>query len=178
MPEVSQRARELHDPLAANVGARHGMSEVDCKLTLRSKETSSSPHFSGQILHFAEMLSHVQEDDDTHPTPVPDGFEYWSRTVKGKSFRQYLRRRRGAPADAETTILDVNLVSQEPFFAETAGWDAAQCDVHAVEACPSGGLLAYSVDGSGYETCSAPRLEPHAIPPPALLVWTFPTAID
>ena len=41
---------------------------------------------------YDEMLSHIQEDDDTYPSPAGDGFEYWSRTVKGAAFRQYLRR--------------------------------------------------------------------------------------
>ena len=52
--------------------------------------------FRGSL--YDEMLSHVQEDDDTYPSPAPDGFEYWSRTVKGKSFRQYLRRPVGGGA--------------------------------------------------------------------------------
>ena len=99
---------------------------------------------------YAEMLSHVEEDDDTHPSPAADGYEYWSRTVKGASFRQYLRRARGS--DAEEMLLDVNEVSALPFFADTPGWDAAQCDVRGLAPSPSGALLAYAVDGSGYET--------------------------
>ena len=39
-----------------------------------------------------------------------------------------------------------------PYFQKEEGWDAAQCDVHEVETSPSGKLLAYAVDGSGYET--------------------------
>ena len=99
---------------------------------------------------YTEMLSHVQEDDDTHPTPAADGYEYWSRTVKGASFRQYLRRTRGS--DAEELLLDVNDVSALPFFIGADGWDAAQCDVRGLTTSPSGRLLAYAVDGSGYET--------------------------
>ena len=106
--------------------------------------------FRGSL--YDEMLSHVQEDDDTYPSPAPDGFEYWSRTVKGKSFRQYLRRPIGAGDAAEETILDVNAVPSLAFFAENDAWDAAQCDVHDVATSPSGKILAYSVDGSGYET--------------------------
>ena len=101
---------------------------------------------------YDEMLSHVQEDDDTHPSPAADGFEYWSRTIKGKSFRQYLRRAQAGVDAEEMTILDVNAVPSMPFFAENDKWDAAQCDVYAVEVSPAGKTLAYSVDGSGYET--------------------------
>ena len=100
---------------------------------------------------YDEMLGHVQEDDDTYPSPASDGFEYWSRTVKGSSFRQFMRRRVGGEGEAEL-ILDVNQVATLPYFVQTPNWDAAQCDVHAVEPSPSGALLAYSVDGSGYET--------------------------
>eukprot|EP00964_Phaeocystis_antarctica_P124254 scaffold87931_cov43-Phaeocystis_antarctica.AAC.2 len=83
------------------------------------------------------------QDDDTYPSPAPDGYEYWSRTIKGKSFRVYLRRPVGSGAgDQEQTILDVN----------------------EVETSPSGKLLAYAVDGSGYETYNI-RLDPNPSPP-------------
>lgn len=100
---------------------------------------------------YDEMLGHTQEDDETYPSPSSDGWEYWSRTMKGSSFRQYLRRRVGTEGAGEV-ILDVNEVATLPYFAAEPNWAAAQCDVHAVEPSPSGALLAYSVDGSGYET--------------------------
>ena len=49
---------------------------------------------------YSEMLSHIQEDDDEYPALASDGYEYWFRTVKGKSFKQYLRRKIGAAVDA------------------------------------------------------------------------------
>ena len=72
--------------------------------------------------------------------------------MKGKSFRQYLRRPVGAADGNGELILDVNEVCKMPYFLETPGWAAAQCDVHDVQPSPSGRFLAYSVDGSGYET--------------------------
>ena len=39
-----------------------------------------------------------------------------------------------------------------PFFASNPNWDAKQCDVQSIKPSPSGKLLAYCVDGSGYET--------------------------
>lgn len=101
---------------------------------------------------YAEMLSHIQEDDDTYPTPAADGYEYWTRTVKGKSFRQYLRRRIGAAIDSAQVYLDVNVVPSLPFFASNESWDPKQCDVQSIKPSPSGATLAYCVDGSGYET--------------------------
>ena len=106
--------------------------------------------FRGKL--YDEMLSHVQEDDDTYPSPAADGYEYWSRTVKGQSFRQYLRRPIDHASAEPVVILDVNAVPTLPFFTGISGWDSAQCDVHDVKPSPSGALLAYSVDGSGYET--------------------------
>ena len=101
---------------------------------------------------YDEMLSHIQEDDDTYPAPAADGFEYWSRNIKGKPFRQYLRRPIGADKTSEELYLDVNAVSTMEYFTATEGWDSTQCDVHEVDTSPSGNLLAYAVDGSGYET--------------------------
>jgi len=109
---------------------------------------------------YDELLSHVQEDDDTYPSPAKDGYEYWTRTIKGAPFRQHLRRQRGSSADGDV-ILDVNKVSTLPFFAQTPGWNASQCDVRGVEPNPSGDLLAYAVDGSGYETYSIRLRDPN-----------------
>jgi len=101
---------------------------------------------------YSEMLSHIQEDDEDHPVPAGDGFEYWYRTVKGKSFRQYLRRKIGAALESAQVYLDVNAVPTLPFFTANPNWDPKQCDVQSISPSPSGKLLAYCVDGSGYET--------------------------
>ena len=101
---------------------------------------------------YAEMLSHIQEDDDEYPVPSGDGYEYWGRTVKGKSFKQYLRKKIGAAIETAQVYLDVNLVPSLPYFATNPNWDAKQCDVQSIKPSPSGALLAYCVDGSGYET--------------------------
>mmetsp|Transcript_5135 Transcript_5135/g.13518 ORF Transcript_5135/g.13518 Transcript_5135/m.13518 type:complete len:781 (-) Transcript_5135:912-3254(-) len=101
---------------------------------------------------YAEMLSHVQEDDDEYPVPAADGYEYWARTVKGKSFKQYLRRKIGTVMETAQVFLDVNIVPSLPFFTSNANWDAKQCDVQSIKPSPSGAMLAYCVDGSGYET--------------------------
>ena len=52
------------------------------------------------------------------------------------------------------TILSCRIpsVPSLPFFVGTTNWDAAQCDVKQLQPSPSGNILAYSVDGSGYET--------------------------
>jgi oligopeptidase B len=126
-------------------------------LNLLHAENEYTDHKTAHLASFrevlyAEMLSHIQEDDDDHPVPAGDGYEYWFRTIKGKSFRQYLRRQIGAAADAVQLYLDVNAVPLMPFFASNPNWDAKQCDVQSIKPSPSGKLLAYCVDGSGYET--------------------------
>mmetsp|Transcript_115184 Transcript_115184/g.215702 ORF Transcript_115184/g.215702 Transcript_115184/m.215702 type:complete len:794 (-) Transcript_115184:6-2387(-) len=99
---------------------------------------------------YKELLSHVKEDDDSYPAPAEDGYEYWYRTIKGASFGQHLRRKRDNSSRVQV-ILDENEVCRSPFFVQTPGWNASQCDVGSVDPSPSGNLLAYSVDGSGYE---------------------------
>ena len=44
---------------------------------------------------YREHLSHIQETDETAPAPRADGYEYFSKTVEGKSYRLYCRRPRG-----------------------------------------------------------------------------------
>ena len=107
---------------------------------------------NGRVEHLAdfrsalydEMLSHLQEDDETVAAPAGDGYEYFSRTIKGSSFRQFLRRPVGSTEEA-TVYLDVNAVAQTLATP-------SQCDVREVKPSPSGKLLAYTIDGSGYET--------------------------
>ena len=94
---------------------------------------------------YREHLSHIQETDETAPAPRADGYEYFSKTVEGKAYRLYCRRARGGAGEA-TVMLDVN---------ELAEAYPDHCDVASVDASPSGRLLAYAVDGTGYETYSA-----------------------
>lgn len=90
---------------------------------------------------YEEMLSRIMEDDETVPYEMGD-FEYFSRTIKGEPFRQFVRRR---PGGEEEVYLDVNVVSktlEKP----------AMCDVGEVEVSKSGALVAFTLDQSGYET--------------------------
>ncbi|KAJ1452666.1 prolyl oligopeptidase [Pelagophyceae sp. CCMP2097] len=92
---------------------------------------------------YAEMLSHVKEDDATFPY-LEGGWLYFSRTMKGSAFKQYVRRLPGAGAE-EAVYLDVNVVATTLEHPE-------QCDVNEIEVSPGGGLFAFTVDDTGRET--------------------------
>eukprot|EP00462_Mataza_sp_D1_P020413 CAMPEP_0175147498 /NCGR_PEP_ID=MMETSP0087-20121206/16029_1 /TAXON_ID=136419 /ORGANISM="Unknown Unknown, Strain D1" /LENGTH=766 /DNA_ID=CAMNT_0016432701 /DNA_START=52 /DNA_END=2352 /DNA_ORIENTATION=- len=93
---------------------------------------------------YSEMLSHVQETDES--CPYPHGpYQYYTRTEKGSSYRWHCRRHSAAGAGGEgkeEVLLDENAVA--------AG--LAHCEVGRVAVSPDHKVLAYSVDTSGYET--------------------------
>jgi oligopeptidase B len=91
-----------------------------------------------QQLLYDEILSHIQEDDVS--VPYRDGaWEYLSRTEKGLQYPRYCRRPVGQP-EAETVILDVNLLAEgQPFMA-----------LGALAISPDANLLAYTTDVTGF----------------------------
>lgn len=91
---------------------------------------------------YAEILSHVKETDESVPVPH-GGFEYYSRTVKGSSYRIYCRRPKESAT--ETVLLDMNVIAK----------GKKHCDLGGMKASPDHGTLAYSLDESGYETYNA-----------------------
>ena len=93
---------------------------------------------------YAEHISHIKEDDTS--APYVDGpYRYYTREVKGKSYKIHCRVPKDkTPGDAaaEQVIIDVNQVAEGKAF----------CDVMQVEpAPPTHDLVAYSVDWSGNE---------------------------
>ena len=101
------------------------LAHLDAENAYSQAQTAHLEQFRESL--YQEMLSHVKEDDDT--VPYKDGaYMYWSRTVKGLSYRQYLRKRVGS--EEETIYLDVNEVSKTlP--------NPKQCVVNQVEASPA-----------------------------------------
>ncbi|KAJ8609695.1 hypothetical protein CTAYLR_009386 [Chrysophaeum taylorii] len=120
--------------------------EVLEHLRLENAHTDAKTQHLGALreLLYAEMLSHLREDDESVPCSSEDGFEYSWRTVKGEPFRQFARRRRGETS--ATVFLDVNAVSR------TLCSKPAMCDVSEVVPSPDGDLFAFTLDESGYET--------------------------
>ncbi len=87
---------------------------------------------------YLEMLSHIKETDES--VPYPDhGWLYWTRTVEGSQYPIYCRKAiaHGSP---EETLLDVNKLAEgQPYM-----------DVGAIVVSPSGRLMAYTTDNTGF----------------------------
>ncbi len=91
---------------------------------------------------YKEMLSHIQETDES--VPYPDhGFVYFSRTIEGSQYPIHCRRElrsAGEPDAPEEILLDVNALAQGEAYMAVGGMSIS----------PSGNLLAYSTDNTGF----------------------------
>jgi oligopeptidase B len=96
---------------------------------------------------YAEMLSHIQETDESVPYRLGDWF-YSTRTVEGSQYPIHCRRAAANPdlnsafdpTQSEQIILDVNQLAEgKPFM-----------DIGAMAISPDGNLLAYSTDSTGF----------------------------
>jgi len=96
---------------------------------------------------YREMLSHIQETDESVPYRLGDWF-YSTRTIEGSQYPIHCRRRAANadlnspfdPTQPEQVILDVNqLALGKPFLS-----------IGALAISPDGNLLAYSTDLTGF----------------------------
>ena len=110
---------------------------------------AENEYAAGQMAHLAglrtavydEMLSHVQETDDALPYQS-GAFFYYSKTVKGLSYRIYCRKSELGDGAAEQVMLDMNQVSE----------GKAHCDLGCLRPSPDHATLCYTIDETGYET--------------------------
>jgi oligopeptidase B len=91
-----------------------------------------------QAALYHELLSHIQETDES--VPYPDrGFLYFTRTLEGLQYPIHCRRQQHQGA-ADQVLLDVNqLAAGHAYMA-----------IGAMTVSPSGNLLAYSTDTTGF----------------------------
>ena len=89
------------------------------------------------------MLSRLKETDDDHPYPHGD-YLYYTRTVKGLSYKIHCRKPTTGPGAREQVVLDENALA--------VGHEYSAVSCH--EPSPDHTLLAYAVDHNGYETYS------------------------
>jgi len=109
--------------------------------------TVMAPTVELQANLYTEMLSHIQETDESVPYRLGEWF-YFTRTVEGSQYPIHCRRRATSTdlnsvydaAQPEQVILDVNLLAAgKPFMS-----------IGAMAVSPDGKLLAYSTDQTGF----------------------------
>lgn len=90
---------------------------------------------------YEEMLSHIQETDETVPFRNGD-YWYYARTEEGKQYETFCRKRgtAEAPAGAEEIVLDVNALAEGESFMSLG----------AMAVSEDGNLLAFTVDNRGF----------------------------
>ena len=60
---------------------------------------------------YDEHISHLKETDERPAYPYGD-FAYYSKTVKGLSYKMHCRRPRGEEGGAEEVVLDENVLAE------------------------------------------------------------------
>jgi oligopeptidase B len=100
---------------------------------------------------YKELLSHVKETDEA--VPYPNGnFFYYSKTIKGLSYRVYCRK--AAEPGSATVASPHDLSAPEEIMLDMneEAKGKSHCDLGAYQPSPDHSLLAYSLDVTGYET--------------------------
>jgi oligopeptidase B len=139
--------------------ALHGVTLTDDYAWLRDKsspetlaylnaensytEAFMAPTASLQKRLYDEMLSHIKETDESVPYRM-NGFFYYTRTVAGLQYPIHCRRIATGMVFDETqpeqVILDVNKLAEGQAFMAVGG----------MAVTPSGTLLAYTTDNTGF----------------------------
>src|SRR3974390_3092485 len=87
---------------------------------------------------YAEIVSHIKEDDDTVPIPH-DGYYYYMRTLKGKQYYEMCRKK-GSLDAPEQVFLDLNKMGEGEKFMAVGAWSVSV----------DGNWLAYTTDNVGF----------------------------
>ena len=92
---------------------------------------------------YNEIVKAIEETDVDVKFQWGDAFEYYVRTVKGKSYPIVCRQERTNIAKGgETVVLDVNEIAKQMSYCSIGGFNMSE----------SHDFLAYGVDETGYET--------------------------
>ena len=132
----------------------HGVTIVDDYFWLREKtnpavmshlkaeeaytDTVMKPTAALQEKLYNEMLSHIKQTDENVPYRYGNYF-YYSRTVEGKQYPIFCRKK-GSTEAAEEILLDVNELAKGQQFMSVGDFIPSD----------DGNLLAYSTDNTGY----------------------------
>ncbi len=93
----------------------------------------------GQKKLYDEMKSRIKETDETVPYKYGDYF-YYSRTVEGKQYTIYCRKK-DSVENAEEIVLDLNILAEGKSFLS----------LRSYEISPDHTKVAYTLDEDGYE---------------------------
>ena len=87
---------------------------------------------------YKEMLSHIQQTDDSVPYPQR-GFMYYTRTIEGKQYPVFCRRK-GSMTGTEEVLLDLNAMAVGEKFMSLGAFQVSE----------DNNLLAYTTDTIGF----------------------------
>ncbi len=87
---------------------------------------------------YKEMLSHIQQTDDSVPYPQR-GYMYYTRTIEGKQYPVFCRRK-GSITGTEEVLLDLNAMAVGEKFMSLGGFQVSD----------DNNLLAYTTDTVGF----------------------------
>lgn len=145
-----------------------GTPEVESYLNAENAFTEASlAHLDGlRKTLFAEIVSHIAEDDESAPVKEGD-YLYWRRFVKGKSYPIFLRKRDAKDAPEEV-VLDQNVLAEgKPFLG-----------LGDLEVSDDGRWLAFSLDETGFrqftmqfEELTTKKRAPERIERVTSMVW-------
>jgi len=152
-PEIPRLSPPQARPIP-RISAVHGETRLDDYFWLREKshpdvaaclraenaytEAVMKPTEAFQEALYQEMLSHIQETDDSVPYRK-DGYFYYSRTEQGKQYPIYCRRKGGLEAEEEIT-LDLNRLAEGRKYMALGAYQVSD----------DGNLLVYSTDDTGF----------------------------
>ena len=103
------------------------------------KHTAHTKSIETQL--YNEIVKAIEETDVDVKFPWGPSFEYYVRTMKGKSYPIVCRRQKTTSKE-ETVVLDVNELAKQMSYCSIGGFNMSE----------SHDLLAYGVDETGYET--------------------------
>ena len=124
------------------------------------KEKTSSRLDQGAQAIYDEHISRLKETEATAPRPHGDWL-YYSRNIKGKSYKLYCRRPRVKQITLETVPDEPDVDAEEQIILDVNALanGGSQCNIASFSVSPSHTRVAYTVDMKGNEVYQLRFLE-------------------
>jgi len=155
--QVTPQANSTTPPRAEtrpHTATLHGEQREDSYFWLRQKEDpavrayleAENAYAANAMAHLAplrerlydEMLARIKQTDLSVPYPMR-GYRYYTRTIEGKQYPIYARKR-GSLEGQEEILLDVNALAEGHAFMSVGSFNVSDDNT----------LLAFSTDSTGY----------------------------